>query len=70
MFANNFNHVAYPNGQLFGDMINSASIFKPREKNCRASRKVANNDYQFRLVCLSAWNNLAPTGRILMKFNI
>jgi hypothetical protein len=25
-------YVAYPNGQLFSDMINSVSIFKPREQ--------------------------------------
>jgi hypothetical protein len=35
-----------------------------------AFRKIAKRDYDFRRVCLSAWNNSAPTGRIFMKFDI
>jgi len=35
-----------------------------------ASPKVREASVSFRQVCLSAWNNSAPTGRIFMKFDI
>jgi hypothetical protein len=35
-----------------------------------AIRKIAKSYYQLRLVCLSAWDNPAPTGLILMIFYI
>ena len=31
-------------------------------------RKIAESDYYIRHVCLSAWHNSAPTGRMFMKF--
>jgi hypothetical protein len=40
----------------------------------RRVRKIAKSDYSLRhvclSVCLSAWNNSAPTGRIFMEFDI
>jgi len=40
----------------------------------RRFRKIAKSDCELRFACLSlrpsAWNNSAPTGRILMKFDI
>jgi hypothetical protein len=36
----------------------------------RRVRKIAKSDYYLRHVRLSAWNNSAPTGRILMKHDI
>jgi hypothetical protein len=36
----------------------------------RRVSKIAKSDYQLRYVCLSAWNISAPTGEILMKFDI
>ena len=33
-------------------------------------RKIAKNDYWLGHVCLYAWNNCAPTGRIFMKIDI
>jgi hypothetical protein len=33
-------------------------------------RKIARTDYLLRHVCPSAWNNLVPTGRIFMRFDI
>jgi hypothetical protein len=35
----------------------------------RRVRKIAKNSYQICHVCLSAWNNSAPIGRILVKFD-
>jgi hypothetical protein len=33
-------------------------------------RKISKRDYYRRHVCLSTWNNSAPTGRLFMKFDI
>ena len=33
-------------------------------------RKISESDYYPRHVCLSAWKNSIPTGRIFMKFDI
>jgi hypothetical protein len=36
----------------------------------RRVRKIAKRDYYLRPVCLSTWKKWAPTGRIVMKFDI
>ena len=36
----------------------------------RGVRKIAKSDYNLRYVCLSAWNNSAPTVRIFMRYDI
>ena len=47
-------YVAYPNWQLFSDMINSASIFKPREHILGALAKLRTTTISFaRSVCPS-----------------
>jgi hypothetical protein len=36
----------------------------------RRVRKITKSDYWLRHVCRSTWNDLAPTGRTFMKFDI
>jgi hypothetical protein len=55
-------------GSLIGtkSTVLSVSVF-------RRVHKIAKSDYWLRHVCLvspSAWNSSAPTGRVLIKFNI
>ena len=61
-------------------MTPNSFIIREREKSkilpdiLRHFRKLAKSDYYFRhvypYVCLSAWNNSTPTGRIFMTFDI
>ena len=63
-------HAACRDNQFYPDLLLVKCAMMAKKQFSDAFSKLLKATVSFMSVCLSAWNNSAPTGRIFMKFDI